>query len=116
FDLGGNSLLLITAQNAVNTAFGTDLTVVDLFAHPTVRDLARHLSTRTGPTPGTEPSPGPAPAGAPPEPTGQGAAGPARRSAESAPNGMDRAKEQAQRQRAARARRTARHERGPRHA
>jgi amino acid adenylation domain-containing protein len=86
FDLGGNSLLLVTAQTAVNRAFGTDLSVVDLFAHPTVRDLARHLSaTRAG---------SPAVAEQPPrQETG----------------GLDRAKEQAQRQRAARARRTARH-------
>jgi acyl-CoA synthetase (AMP-forming)/AMP-acid ligase II/nucleoside-diphosphate-sugar epimerase len=85
FDLGGNSLLLVTAQTAVNRAFGTDLSVVDLFAHPTVRDLARHLSaTGAGPTAVAEPSPRPQTAG------------------------LDRAKEQAQRQRAARARRSAR--------
>ncbi|MHC3475228.1 amino acid adenylation domain-containing protein [Streptomyces sp. 7R007] len=96
FDLGGNSLLLVTAQTAVNSAFGTDVSVVDLFAHPTVRDLARHLAARTGPA-ATQP---------PPEPhTGAGpdtGADPAR-------GGLDRAREQAQRQRAARARRTARH-------
>jgi acyl-CoA synthetase (AMP-forming)/AMP-acid ligase II/nucleoside-diphosphate-sugar epimerase len=86
FDLGGNSLLLVTAQSAVNTAFGTDLSVVDLFAHPTVRDLARHLSA-VGAAPTAEAGPSPR------QETG----------------GLDRAKEQAQRQRAARARRTARH-------
>ncbi|GAA2500613.1 amino acid adenylation domain-containing protein [Streptomyces gobitricini] len=86
FDLGGNSLLLVTAQTAVNRAFGTDVSVVDLFAHPTVRDLARHLSA--------------AGAGAP-----AAAEQPPRQEA----GGLDRAKEQAQRQRAARARRTARH-------
>ncbi|MGW5600891.1 amino acid adenylation domain-containing protein [Streptomyces rochei] len=86
FDLGGNSLLLVTARTAVNRAFGTDLSVVDLFAHPTVRDLARHLSaTRAGsPTVADQP-------------------------ARQETGGLDRAKEQAQRQRAARARRTARH-------
>ncbi|MFF6815831.1 amino acid adenylation domain-containing protein [Streptomyces sp. NPDC012403] len=82
FDLGGNSLLLVTARTAVNRAFGTDVSVVDLFAHPTVRDLARHLSER-------------------------GAALEA--AAEPPRSGPDRAKEQAQRQRAARARRSARH-------
>ncbi|MFF8382070.1 amino acid adenylation domain-containing protein [Streptomyces kanasensis] len=86
FDLGGNSLLLVSAQTAVNRAFGTDLSVVDLFAHPTVRDLARRLSA--------------AGAGAP-----AAAEQPPRQEA----GGLDRAKEQAQRQRAARARRTARH-------
>jgi hypothetical protein len=91
FDLGGNSLLLVTAQTAVNRAFGTDLSVVDLFAHPTVRDLARHLSERgAAPEAATEPSP-------------------QRESAEASRSGLARAKEQAQRQRAARARRSARH-------
>ncbi|MEW2513910.1 amino acid adenylation domain-containing protein [Streptomyces sp. NPDC046870] len=102
FDLGGNSLLLVTAQSAVNSAFDTDLSVVDLFAHPTVRDLARHLAARTGPAV-AEPSPEPG--------TDAGRAGGpgAGRPAEPASSGLDRAKEQAQRQRAARARRTARH-------
>ncbi|MFC9162401.1 amino acid adenylation domain-containing protein [Streptomyces fungicidicus] len=86
FDLGGNSLLLVTAQTAVNRAFGSELSVVDLFAHPTVRDLARHLSAAGA---GTVPD-----AEAPSRPeTG---------------DGLDRAREQARRQRAARARRTAR--------
>ncbi len=86
FDLGGNSLLLVTAQTAVNRALDSDLSVVDLFAHPTVRDLARHLSaTGAGPVPDAE---------APSRPeTG---------------DGLDRVREQARRQRAARARRTAR--------
>ncbi|OSP25423.1 hypothetical protein B7767_42175 [Streptomyces sp. 13-12-16] len=90
--MGGNSLLLVTARTDVNRAFGTDLPVVDLFAHPTVRDLARHLSEHLGAGTGTD-------------------AGPARRH-ESAPSprgALDRAKDRAQRQRAARARRSARH-------
>ncbi|WP_318275697.1 SDR family NAD(P)-dependent oxidoreductase [Streptomyces pharetrae] len=86
FDLGGNSLLLVSAQTAVNRAFGTDLSVVDLFAHPTVRDLARHLSA-----------------------TGAGSTAVAEQPPQQEAGGLDRAKEQAQRQRAARARRTARH-------
>ncbi|MFE6364411.1 amino acid adenylation domain-containing protein [Streptomyces sp. NPDC057806] len=85
FDLGGNSLLLVTAQTAVNRAFGTDLSVVDLFAHPTVRDLARHLSA-----------------------AGAGAPAVAEQPPRQEADGLDRAREQAQRQRAARARRTAR--------
>ncbi|MGW6521224.1 amino acid adenylation domain-containing protein [Streptomyces sp. NPDC054962] len=92
FDLGGNSLLLVGAQSAVNQEFGCELTVVDLFAHPTVRDLARHLAGRT-----TDP-------GAPTE----GAGDP--------PSGLDRAKEQARRQRAARTRRSARNGKGQGHA
>ncbi|WP_030864711.1 non-ribosomal peptide synthetase [Streptomyces sp. NRRL S-37] len=87
FDLGGNSLLLVTARTAVNRAFGTDVSVVDLFAHPTVRDLARHLSER-GAAPAADAGPSPRP---------------------EAGGGLDHAKEKAQRQRAARARRAARH-------
>ncbi|MFJ8194667.1 amino acid adenylation domain-containing protein [Streptomyces sp. NPDC096094] len=92
FDLGGNSLLLVGAQTAVNQAFGAELTVVDLFAHPTVRDLARHLADRT---PGRTAH-------------DEGAGEP--------PNGLDRARDQAQRQRAARARRSPRHGKGRGHA
>lgn len=93
FDLGGNSLLMITAQSAVNRAFGSDLSVVDLFAHPTVRDLARHLVSRAD-------VPAAVAAVASGEP----------------PSGLDRAMEQAERQRAARTRRSARQRKGPGHA
>ncbi|MFE0672969.1 amino acid adenylation domain-containing protein [Streptomyces sp. NPDC058867] len=96
FDLGGNSLRLVTAHTVVNRAFGTDLTVVDLFAHPTVRDLARHLAART-----------PAPDGASDE-DGAGEPPP--------PSGLDRAREQARRQREARARRSPRNGKGRGHA
>ena len=90
FDLGGNSLLLVTAQTAINAALGCELGVVDLFAHPTVRALARHLAER-----GTA---------APAEPEPDRPAG---------PSGLDRAKQRAQRQRAARsARRRERKDRG----
>ncbi|MDC2961037.1 non-ribosomal peptide synthetase [Streptomyces gilvifuscus] len=101
FDLGGNSLLLVTAQSAVNSAFDADVSVVDLFAHPTVRDLARHLAATTVRA-AAEPQAGQDTTGAP-------ADGPTGHRSEPAPSGLDRAKEQAQRQRAARARRTARH-------
>ncbi|MFJ7149032.1 amino acid adenylation domain-containing protein [Streptomyces sp. NPDC100445] len=106
FDLGGNSLLLVAAQNAVNQAFGCDLPIVDLFAHPTVRDLARHLSDRTGPQAADTPT-AHTPTAHTPAPTGPGASG---------PSGLDRAKERAQRQRAARARRSARHGKDKDHA
>ncbi|XIG79721.1 non-ribosomal peptide synthetase [Streptomyces sp. SGAir0957] len=101
FDLGGNSLLLVTAQSAITKEFGCELTVVDLFAHPTVRDLARHLSTLM--EAGTDTATG---AG-----TGATADEPAQRHgpAEPGPSGLEKAKEKAQRQRAARARRAARH-------
>ncbi|MCX2926275.1 non-ribosomal peptide synthetase [Streptomyces sp. NEAU-W12] len=94
FDLGGNSLLLVAAQSAVDRAFGIELPVVDLFAHPTVRDLARHLEALTGPQAAAAGPP--ADPQTPPETAGTGS------------SGLDRAKERAQRQRVARARRSAR--------
>lgn len=85
FDLGGNSLLLVGAQAALNKELGCELGVVDLFTHPTVRTLARHLAetgiTATGP---------------------EGATGPAAAPAPDRPTGLERARQQAQRQRAAR--------------
>ncbi|WP_406688704.1 amino acid adenylation domain-containing protein [Saccharopolyspora sp. ID03-671] len=85
FDLGGNSLLLVKAQTAINGALGCELGVVDLFAHPTVRALARHLAERGTSAPETD------------------------RQAE--PSGLDRAKQRAQRQRAARSARRLRKDR-----
>ncbi len=79
FGLGGNSLLLLGAQAAINEELGCDLGVVDLFAHPTVRALARHLADSA--------------VGA-----GHATAAPA----PDRPTGLDRARQQAQRQRAAR--------------
>ncbi|MES4892289.1 amino acid adenylation domain-containing protein [Streptomyces sp. NPDC096012] len=115
FDLGGNSLLLVAAQNAVNRDLGCDLSVVDLFAHPTVRDLARHLAALTGPQAAHPPAGDPQandPQAADPR-AADPRAGDARAEAGStgttgSPGALERAKEQAQRQRAARARRSAR--------
>ncbi|WP_051817144.1 non-ribosomal peptide synthetase [Kitasatospora sp. NRRL B-11411] len=50
FDLGGSSLLLAKVQALVNARFGSELTVVDLFGHPTVRALAAHLAAVGRPT------------------------------------------------------------------
>jgi nonribosomal peptide synthetase DhbF len=90
FDLGGHSLLLVRAQGAVNEALGCELTVVDLFSHPNVRALARHLATVL--PPGTD-----APPGTPPDLPASAAP------AAAAPtSGLDLARERAQRQRAVR--------------
>ncbi len=43
FDLGGHSLLLIQIHDRLRDRFGRDLPIVDLFKHPTVGSLARHL-------------------------------------------------------------------------
>ncbi|GAA2785378.1 amino acid adenylation domain-containing protein [Kitasatospora sp. CM 4170] len=110
FDLGGSSLLLVAAQAGVNEALGTDLTVVDLFGHPTVRDLARHLATtgmRTadGTSPADPGVPEPDAAGRPAEPT-----------APSAASALDRARRQNQRRRTAQAaRRTTAQQKGDNH-
>jgi acyl carrier protein len=44
FDLGGHSLLLIQIHDRLRERFGRSLPIVDLFKHPTVESLARHLS------------------------------------------------------------------------
>jgi amino acid adenylation domain-containing protein len=46
FDLGGHSLLMIQAHAKLRRAFGSDLSVIDLFKHPTVNSLARYLERR----------------------------------------------------------------------
>ena len=44
FDLGGHSLLLIQVHEKLKQRLATDLSVVDLFPHPTIHSLAKHLS------------------------------------------------------------------------
>ncbi|MEV8474422.1 amino acid adenylation domain-containing protein [Streptomyces sp. NPDC051173] len=89
FDLGGNSLLLVKAQTAVNSRLGCDLSVVDLFRHPTVEALARHL-TGSGLLPAAHGTPEATPA----------ATSPADGSAPG--SALELARQQAQRRRAAR--------------
>jgi len=43
FDLGGHSLLLTRVQSRIGERCKVDLPIVDLFRHPTVGALARHL-------------------------------------------------------------------------
>ncbi len=43
FDLGAHSLLLVRAHARLREALGQELTVIDLFRHPSVGALARHL-------------------------------------------------------------------------
>ena len=51
FDLGGTSLQLVGIHATLQTAFGRTLPLVELFAHPTVRSLARWLDgSTTAPT------------------------------------------------------------------
>ncbi|WP_168714144.1 non-ribosomal peptide synthetase [Streptomyces sp. A1136] len=44
FEVGGHSLLLLRVQARLGERLGRQVPVVDLFAHPTVRGLARHLA------------------------------------------------------------------------
>jgi amino acid adenylation domain-containing protein len=48
FDHGGHSLLLLRVQDRVREDLGVDVSVADLFAHPTVESLAGRLSRSGG--------------------------------------------------------------------
>jgi sugar O-acyltransferase (sialic acid O-acetyltransferase NeuD family) len=43
FDLGGTSLLAIQGRERIRQLTGTELALTDLFRHPTISSLARHL-------------------------------------------------------------------------
>jgi len=43
FELGGNSLSLLQLQKRLNEAFAVELAVTDLFANPTIQQLAEYL-------------------------------------------------------------------------
>jgi hypothetical protein len=45
FEVGGHSLLLVLLQQRLQDAFARDVRIVDLFRHPTVHAMARHLTT-----------------------------------------------------------------------
>jgi hypothetical protein len=44
FELGGSSLLVVRVRNRLQELLGRDLSLVDLFRHPTVASLAAHLA------------------------------------------------------------------------
>ena len=46
FDIGGHSLLLVQLQTLLKESFGASVPISELFAHPTVRSLARQLASR----------------------------------------------------------------------
>jgi amino acid adenylation domain-containing protein/non-ribosomal peptide synthase protein (TIGR01720 family) len=50
FDLGGHSLLIARVQSYLAEELGRKLPIVELFQHPTVRALARHLSCEPEPS------------------------------------------------------------------
>jgi amino acid adenylation domain-containing protein len=45
FDAGGNSLLLVEVVERLRAGLSAPLTSVDMFRHPTIRTMARHLDT-----------------------------------------------------------------------
>jgi amino acid adenylation domain-containing protein len=47
FDIGGHSLAMATAAARLTERMGRQVTVLDLFRHPTVRELAAHLDGQT---------------------------------------------------------------------
>lgn len=47
FELGGNSLLLLQVQHKLQTQFGKQLTVADMFKYATVKAMAGYLSNQT---------------------------------------------------------------------
>jgi amino acid adenylation domain-containing protein len=44
FDLGGHSLLLIEMRSALGKSLGREVSITELFRHPTVRSLAEYLN------------------------------------------------------------------------
>lgn len=48
FELGANSLLLARVHQRLERLLERQLAMIDLFNHPTVRNLAAHLSVVTG--------------------------------------------------------------------
>ena len=51
FELGGHSLLAVRAHRLLERAIGRAIPLIDLFAHPTIRALARHLGGEDPPPP-----------------------------------------------------------------
>lgn len=51
FELGGNSLLLAQVHGKLQQSLRNELPLVDVFNHPTVKALARHLSAAEQPSP-----------------------------------------------------------------
>ncbi|HEX6370148.1 MAG TPA: amino acid adenylation domain-containing protein [Longimicrobium sp.] len=49
FEVGGHSLLLARLQEALRTALGREVSIVDLFQYPTVASFAAHLDAQARP-------------------------------------------------------------------
>jgi amino acid adenylation domain-containing protein len=51
FDLGGHSLLLVRLSQEIQNSLGLEVALVEMFEHPTVASLARHLSSKQSAVP-----------------------------------------------------------------
>jgi acyl carrier protein len=49
FELGGTSVQLVRAYNRLQQHLGIEIPIVELFEHPTIHDLARHLAGHRAP-------------------------------------------------------------------
>jgi amino acid adenylation domain-containing protein len=47
FEMGGHSLLILTAQNEIREKMGIKLPIIDFFQHPTLHALANHINNQT---------------------------------------------------------------------
>jgi len=46
FELGGHSLLMVQVHSKLRAAFEKEVSMVDLFKHPTIKAMAKHLSEK----------------------------------------------------------------------
>lgn len=51
FNLGGTSIHIVQAYSKLRDALSVEITVVDLFSHPTIRSLLDHLYPAQGSSP-----------------------------------------------------------------
>ena len=49
FDLGGNSLLLIKANREILERLRLEVSIVEMFYHPTIQSMAEYLLSRSAP-------------------------------------------------------------------
>ncbi|WP_327085640.1 amino acid adenylation domain-containing protein [Nonomuraea sp. NBC_01738] len=54
FEIGGHSLAIAEVQARLRAATGTEVAIVELFRHPTIRTLAAHLDGAAGDAPGLD--------------------------------------------------------------
>ena len=48
FELGGHSLLMVQVHSKLRATFEKEISMVEMFQHPTIKSLAKHLSRKDG--------------------------------------------------------------------